>query len=144
MTEQQKNATTTINDQQKTGEKKTQPPLTTPTTTTTTNAPSSSSLPFLNQTNLNINEKAPSNTLPLVKPLKSTKIKIIKLKQRLHLAKLYLSLGHFYLLIYDYAKALSSYQKFLTFKINKLKVTKTIFVSKLCFKYVKKSLIYLL
>ena len=43
-------------------------------------------------------------------------------RQRQHLAKLYLSLGHFYLLIYDYAKALHSYQKFLTFRINKLKV----------------------
>lgn len=40
------------------------------------------------------------------------------------LAKLYLSLGHFYLLVYDYAKSLNSYQKFLTFKINKLQVNK--------------------
>jgi len=38
------------------------------------------------------------------------------------LAKLYLSLGHFYLLIYDYSKALECYQRFYRFKINKLQV----------------------
>ena len=37
-------------------------------------------------------------------------------------AKLYLSLGHFYLLIYDYAKALECYQKFFKFKLYKLQV----------------------
>ncbi len=38
-------------------------------------------------------------------------------------AKLYLSLGHFYLLIYDYAKALECYQKFYKFKLHKLQVS---------------------
>jgi hypothetical protein len=41
------------------------------------------------------------------------------------LAKLYLSLGHFYLLIYDYSKALECYQRFYRFKINKLQVNFT-------------------
>lgn len=39
------------------------------------------------------------------------------------MAKLYLSLGHFYLLVYDYNKSLKSYQTFSKFKIYKLQVT---------------------
>ena len=42
----------------------------------------------------------------------------------IQLAKLYLSLGHFYLLIYEYSKALECYQKFFKFRINKLQVNK--------------------
>ena len=48
--------------------------------------------------------------------LESKKVKYIQV------AKLYLSLGHFYLLIYDYAKALECYQKFFKFKLHKLQV----------------------
>lgn len=46
----------------------------------------------------------------------------IKKCKYIQLAKLYLSLGHFYLLIYDYSKALECYQKFFKFRINKLQV----------------------
>ncbi|RNA20674.1 histone demethylase UTY isoform X1 [Brachionus plicatilis] len=42
-------------------------------------------------------------------------------ENRIKRAKVYLSLGHFYLLVYDYSKALQSYQKFVTFNVNKLK-----------------------
>jgi len=51
--------------------------------------------------------------------LKSIERKKTKYTQ---VAKLYLSLGHFYLLIYDYAKALECYQKFYKFKLHKLQV----------------------
>ncbi|CAF0782890.1 unnamed protein product [Brachionus calyciflorus] len=46
-----------------------------------------------------------------------------KIKQnRIKQAKIYLSLGHFYLLVYDYLKSLQCYQKFSSFNVNKLKV----------------------
>lgn len=45
-----------------------------------------------------------------------------KKSKYIQVAKLYLSLGHFYLLIYDYAKALECYQKFYKFNLYKLQV----------------------
>jgi hypothetical protein len=45
---------------------------------------------------------------------------------RIQMAKLNLCLGHFYLLIYDYSKALGSYQKFAAFNLTKLQVKFTI------------------
>lgn len=53
---------------------------------------------------------------------KEKKTEDIKKCKYIQLAKLHLSLGHFYLLIYDYSKALECYQKFFKFRINKLQV----------------------
>ena len=47
-------------------------------------------------------------------------------RKQMQLAKLYLYLGHFYLLLYDYQKALNAYQKFATFKIISLQVSELI------------------
>jgi hypothetical protein len=69
------------------------------------------------------------NRQEMKKKLKSNRIK---------LAKHYLALGHFYLLIYDYVKALHAYQKFLQFKVNKLKVCNFFFSFPLFFEYINK------
>ena len=84
-------------------------------------------LPFLNQTNNSNNITNSNSDECSTSQVKPTETKPTSKAKRRHLAKLYLALGHFYLLIYDYLKALNSYQTFLTFKVNKLKVSKFFF-----------------
>jgi hypothetical protein len=47
------------------------------------------------------------------------------------LARLYLSLGHFYLLVYDYNKSLIAYQKFYSLKAHRLQVNAFVLSSSL-------------
>ena len=71
------------------------------------------SSPKLNDSGGNIDEE--NNELLLLLERKKRKY--------MQLAKLYLSLGHFYLLIYDYSKALDCYQRFFKFRLHKLQVS---------------------
>ena len=66
-------------------------------------------------------ELSPKSTGTKVEEEELTELEKKKSKY-IQVAKLYLSLGHFYLLIYDYNKALECYQKFYKFNLYKLQV----------------------
>lgn len=69
---------------------------------------------------------APADSVKLKKEEEDLCVLERKRSKYTQVAKLYLSLGHFYLLIYDYSKALECYQKFFNFKLHKLQVSKLV------------------